>query len=145
MRLAYGYLSDGGQFYFNSVGWYHHTGSHTHLLPYVNLFFSDETILNVIRWWVSRPDYLPTRFDSDPPVERWRGLYNLRDRPGEHLNKITIREMKKLARYSIFPYSRLTVLGFTRNNPLVRLLNILTRVPLLQEIWHSAVVMECRK
>jgi 2-polyprenyl-3-methyl-5-hydroxy-6-metoxy-1,4-benzoquinol methylase len=145
MRLAYHYLSPGGQFYFSSGGWYHHSGSHTHLLPYVNLFFSDETILNVIRWWVSRPGYVPTRFDSDPPVDRWRGLYNLRDRPGEHLNKITIREMKKLVHYSIFPYTRLTVLGFNRKSPLIRALNLLTHIPLLQEVWHSSAIVECRK
>lgn len=82
MRLAYGYLVPGGQFYFSSMGWYHYSGSHTHLLPFVNVFFSDETILDTIRWWVSRPGYVPTRFDSNPPVERWLGLYNLRDRPG---------------------------------------------------------------
>lgn len=145
MRLAHGYLAQGGQFYFSSVGWFHHAGSHTRLLPYVNVFFSDETILETMRWWVSRPDYVPTRFDSKPPVERWRGLYNLRDRPGEHLNKITIREMKKLVRHSVFKYSRLQVLGFTRNHALVRLLNLLTRVPLVQEVWHSTAVVECRK
>ncbi len=145
MRLAYGYLASGGQFYFSSVGWYHHSGSHTGLIPFANVFFSDETILQVIRWLVTRPGYIPTRFDSDPPLERWRGLYNLRDRPGEHLNKITIREMKKLVRYSIFPHSRLKVLGFTRANWLVHVLNILTRVPFLQEVWHSTVVVECRK
>jgi 2-polyprenyl-3-methyl-5-hydroxy-6-metoxy-1,4-benzoquinol methylase len=145
MRLAHGYLVPGGQFYFSSVGWYHHSGSHTHLLPFVNVVFSDETILDTIRWWVSRPEYVPTRFDSDPPVERWRGLYNLRDRPGEHLNKITIREMKKLVNRSIFAYSRLTVLGFNRRHALVRMLNPLTKVPLIQELWHSGVVVECRK
>jgi len=145
MRLAYGYLSPGGQFYFNSGGWYHHSGSHTHLIPFVNVLFSDETILDVIRWRLNQPDYVPTRFDSKPPVERWRGLYNLRDRPGEHLNKITIREMKKLVRHSIFSYSHLTVLGFTRNNPLIRACNALTRVPVIQEVWHSTAVVECRK
>jgi 2-polyprenyl-3-methyl-5-hydroxy-6-metoxy-1,4-benzoquinol methylase len=145
MRLAHGYLAPGGQFYFSSVGWYHHAGSHTRLLPYVNVFFSDETILDTMRWWVSRPGYVPTRFDSNPPVERWRGLYNLRDRPGEHLNKITIREMRKLVRHSIFSHSRLQVLGFGRKHPLVRLLNLLTRVPLVREVWHSTTVVECRK
>ena len=145
MRLAHSYLAQGGQFYFSSVGWYHHAGSHTHLLPYVNVFFSDETILETMRWWVSRPEYVPTRFDSNPPVERWRGLYDLRDRPGEHLNKITIREMKRLVRHSIFAYSRLEVLGFTRKHALVRLLNLLTRVPWAQEVWHSTAVVECRK
>lgn len=78
--------------------------------PFVNLLFSDETILNVIRWDVSRPDYRPTRFDSSPPLERWKGLYDLRDRPGEYLNKITIRGVRRLLRYGPFRSSRLTVI-----------------------------------
>lgn len=145
LRLAYHYLKPGGKFYFSSVGWYHHMGSHTRLLPFVNVFFSDETILNVMRWWVSRPDYVPTRFDSDPPVERWRGLYNLRDRPGEHLNKITIREMKKLLRYSLFSSTQLHVCGFSSRRRVLRLLDPLRNVPVIQEVYHSIAVGECRR
>src|SRR5688500_14154117 len=94
LRLGYDYTRPGGRFYFSSVGWYHYMGSHMGLIPFVNVFFSDETIINVTRWHLSRPDYVPNHWDSDPPTERWNGLYNLRDRPGEHLNKLTVREMK---------------------------------------------------
>jgi SAM-dependent methyltransferase len=145
LRLAYRYTRPGGWFYFSTMGWYHHSGSHTGLLPFVNLFFSDETILNVVRWRVSQPDYRPGRFDSDPPVERWRGLYNLRDRPGEHLNKITIAEVKKLVRHSIFAENQMTILGFSRPRALAALVNPLRHVPLLQEVFHSYVVVKCRK
>ena len=86
--------------------------------------FSDETIINVIRWQVSGPDYVPTRFDSNPPVERLRGIYNLRDRPGEHLNKITIREIKKLVKYSVFERGEITLLPYQRKNRIFRLLEI---------------------
>src|SRR5690606_7770132 len=42
LRLAHAYTKPGGQCFFNTMGWYHHLGSHTGLLPWVNLFFSDE-------------------------------------------------------------------------------------------------------
>jgi SAM-dependent methyltransferase len=126
LRIAHQYLRPGGSCYFNTVGWYHPAGSHVQssLIPWVNVLFSDETIINVIRWQVSGPDYVPTRFDSNPPVERWRGIYNLRDRPGEHLNKITIREIKKLVKYSVFERGEITLLPYQRKNRIFRLLEI---------------------
>jgi 2-polyprenyl-3-methyl-5-hydroxy-6-metoxy-1,4-benzoquinol methylase len=33
-------------------GWYHQDATHTGLLPWVQVLFSEETILNVIRWIV---------------------------------------------------------------------------------------------
>jgi SAM-dependent methyltransferase len=92
MRLAHGYVRPGGRFFFSCNGWYHYRGSHTGLFPFVNVMFDDETILDVMRWRLSRPDYRPTRFDSNPPVERWRGLHDLRDRPGEYLKQADARE-----------------------------------------------------
>jgi len=94
---------------------------------------------------VSRPDYVPAAWDSNPPIDRWRGIYDLRDRPGEHLNKITIREMKKLVRNSIFPHARLTIIGFGDQHSFLRLLNPLRHVLFLQEVFHSYVVEEFRK
>jgi 2-polyprenyl-3-methyl-5-hydroxy-6-metoxy-1,4-benzoquinol methylase len=145
MRLAHGYTRPGGQFYFSNIGWYHYTGSHMNLLPFVNVFFSDETILDVMRWQVSCPDYCPTRFDSSPPSERWRGLYDLRDRPGERLNKLTIADMKLLVRHSIFASTEMTIVGFSSSHPAVRALNVLRHVPVVQEVIHSYVVVECRR
>jgi 2-polyprenyl-3-methyl-5-hydroxy-6-metoxy-1,4-benzoquinol methylase len=143
MRLAHRYVAPGGRFYFSNYGWYHHDGSHTALLPFANVFFSDETLINVIRWIVRQPSYQPSRYDSNPPVKRWEGIYNLRDRPGEHLNKITIREIKRLLRYSVFQENHLEIVGF-KQFPL-SLVNPLRHVPLLQELFHSYVVVECRK
>jgi SAM-dependent methyltransferase len=139
LKLAFSYTRPGGRAYFTTCGWYHHAGSHTGY-PFVNLFFSDETILNVIRWQISRPNYQPSMWDSDPPLARWEGIYDLRDRPGEHLNKITIRQMNKLVRYSSFSGRRLHVLGF--RNLKVKWLNPLSKIPWVQEIFHSFVVGE---
>jgi SAM-dependent methyltransferase len=145
VRLAHAYTKPGGTCYVGVCGWYHAWGSHFSMMPFLNVFFSDEEILNVQRWLVTRPNYVPTRFDSKPPIERWRGLYDLRQRPGEYLNKITLREMKKLIRYSPFKRGRMNVVGWKRRSPLFRLLNLLRFVPYVQEAMHSYVVLELEK
>jgi SAM-dependent methyltransferase len=145
LRLGYEYTRPGGHLYFSSVGWYHYKGSHMDLIPFVNVFFSDETIINVTRWRLSRPDYRPSHWDSDPPTERWNGLYNLRDRPGEHLNKLTLREMKRLVKYSAFSKAKLTVIGFGTGHAMFRPLDPLRHIPWIQEMYHSLVVVECQR
>lgn len=145
LRLGYAYTRPGGRFYFSSVGYYHYMGSHMGLIPFVNVFFSDETIINVTRWKLRRPDYVPTHWDSDPPTARWDGVYDLRDRPGEHLNKLTVKEMKQLLRYSAFSEATLTVHGFGAGHPMFRVLDPLRHVPWVQEVYHSLAVAECRR
>jgi SAM-dependent methyltransferase len=142
VKLAHEYTADGGRCFISLYGWYNANGSHFGMMPFVNVFFSDEEILNVQRWMVSRPGYVPSRFDSSPPVERWQGLYDLRQRPGEYLNKITLREMKKLVKYTPFSRGEMHVIGFERANPLVKALNTLRHVPIVQEALHSYVVLE---
>ncbi len=137
LRLARKYVRPGGKVYFTTLGWYHHYGSHMGI-PFATVFFSDETIVNFTRWQIRRPDYKPTIWDSDPPTARWEGVYDLRDRPGEYLNKITIRQMKKLVKYSPFLRGRVVVLGFRRAH--LRWLNPLRHVPILNEVFHSGVV-----
>jgi SAM-dependent methyltransferase len=137
LRLVRKYLKPGGKAYFTTMGWYHHAGSHTGI-PFATLLFSDETILNFTRWRVLRPDYQPGPWDSDPPIARWEGLCDLRDRPGEYLNKVTIRQLKKLVKYAPFRRGRVVLLGF--RNARLRWLNPLRHVPILNEVFHSAVI-----
>lgn len=145
VRLAHAYTKPSGRAYMSLTGWYHAWGSHFSMMPFVNLLFSDEEILNVQRWLVSRPDYVPSRFDSNPPIERWRGLYDLRQRPGEYLNKITLDEMKRLIRYSPFKGGRLHVAGWNRPSPIFKIANVLRHMPVIQEVLHSYVVLEFDK
>lgn len=145
VRLAHDYTATGGRSYMSLCGWYHAWGSHFAMMPFVNVFFSDEEILNVQRWILSQPDYVPSRFDSNPPVERWRGVYDLRQRPGEYLNKITLGEMKKLIAYSPFKRGRMHVAGWNRPSPVFKIANILRHVPVIQEALHSYVVLEFEK
>jgi 2-polyprenyl-3-methyl-5-hydroxy-6-metoxy-1,4-benzoquinol methylase len=137
LRLARKYLNAGGRAYFNTLGWYHHKGSHMGI-PFATVFFSDETIANFTRWRVSRPDYRPTMWDSDPPIARWEGVFDLRDRPGEYLNKVTVRQLKKLVKHAPFRRGKVVLLGF--RNARLRWLNPLRHIPVVNEAVHSAVV-----
>jgi 2-polyprenyl-3-methyl-5-hydroxy-6-metoxy-1,4-benzoquinol methylase len=137
LRLAKKYAKPGGRVYFSTIGWFHHAGSHLGI-PFATVFFSDETLLNFVRRQVSRPDYQPTDWDSDPPIAKWEGVYDLRDRPEEYLNKITIRQMKKLVRYAPYRRGRVITMGF--RSAKVRWLNPLRHIPIVNEVFHSAVV-----
>lgn len=136
VRLARRYLKPGGKMYFTTIGWYHHDGAHMGI-PFATVFFSDETIVNVIRWLLARPDYRPTMWDSDPPTARWEGVYDLRDRPGEYLNKITIRQIRKLVRYAPFRGGKVLVVGYQNR---FRWLAFLRHAPIINEAFHSRVV-----
>ena len=145
MKLAHNYLKKGGEFFFTCIGYYHRHGSHMGMMPFVNVIFSDETILNVMRWMVSRPDYKPNRFDSIPPIDRWKGIYDLRDRPGEHLNKLTIKKIQMLLRYSIFRSNSYDIIGYNRKGILFGVLNAIRSWPGIRELLHSIVVVRCVK
>jgi 2-polyprenyl-3-methyl-5-hydroxy-6-metoxy-1,4-benzoquinol methylase len=140
LKLCHAYTRPGGRCYFSTIGWYHHLGSHLGLIPWAQCFFSDETILNVVRRIVSAPDYVPSRFDSQPPTQRWEGICNLRDRPGEHLNKITVREIQKTVQHSPFGNSRVHIVPY--QNRALRPFRFLSRIPVMQEMFHSLVLGE---
>jgi hypothetical protein len=74
-----------------------------------------------------------------------RGIYDLRDRPGEHLNKITIREIRRLVRHTVFSDATVRILGFQKAHPLVPVLNVFRHVPVVQELVHSGIVVRLRR
>ena len=63
LKFAHSMTKPGGACYASCIGWYHMNGSHTGILPWVNVLFSDETLLNHIRWKVTQPEYRPNRFE----------------------------------------------------------------------------------
>ena len=143
LNQAYAYLRPGGVCYFSTWGWYHHQASHLGSIipiPFATLFFSDRAILDAVRRMVVQPYYQPSQWDSDPPLLRWQNVHSLHDRPGEYLNKTTIRGFRRAMRESRFEQSQLSAAGFspTRHRRLAHL-NFLAKVPLVQEIYHSAV------
>jgi SAM-dependent methyltransferase len=143
LNLAYSMLKPGGVCYFSTWGWYHHQASHVGSIvpiPFATLLFSDRQILDAVRRIVDQPYYQRTIWDSDPPSLRWRDCRSLHDRPGEYLNKYTIAKFREAMRASDFDKWRLKVQGFsTQRYPFLAPLNFLARVPLIQEVYHSAI------
>jgi 2-polyprenyl-3-methyl-5-hydroxy-6-metoxy-1,4-benzoquinol methylase len=145
LALAHKYTKPGGCCYFSTMGWYHRHGSHMGILgiPWINVFFSDKTIIEATRMLLSQDYYIPTRFDSVPPAKRWEGIENLSDRPGEYLNKITIAKMYEAMESSPFDSTSLSVVGY--NKKFVRLFNFLNHIPGLRELYHSYCVGRLEK
>ncbi|MBU3981963.1 MAG: class I SAM-dependent methyltransferase [Proteobacteria bacterium] len=140
LNYAYSVTRPGGVCYFSTVGWYNHMASHVGSIipvPFVTLFFSDEHILDAVKRIVQEPYYKPSMWDTMPPIDRWKNVNNLSDRPGEYLNKITVAEIKKLVRDSKFENAYVDVAGFDRW--FMKPFNILAKIPVIQEVYHSGV------
>jgi SAM-dependent methyltransferase len=141
LNLAYDYLSPEGLCYFGTVGWYHYNAAHLMSIlpvPFLTLLFREQTILDAVRRMLQTPFYVPTMWDSVPPVARWEGVTDLGERPGEHLNRITIRGMRDAVQRSRFGGGQLRVTGFSfGRRPWLRWMNILAAVPGIQEAYHS--------
>jgi 2-polyprenyl-3-methyl-5-hydroxy-6-metoxy-1,4-benzoquinol methylase len=141
LDIAYSHLRPGGICYFGTVGWYHYNAAHLISilpLPFITVFFPDATIIDAVRRTLHAPWYVPTMWDTQPPAARWDGVTDLRDRPGEYLNKVTIRKIQKAMRDSQFNGGALRVAGFSRSSaPWMKWLNILASVPVIQEAYHS--------
>lgn len=143
LSLAYEKLNNNGMFYIGGNGWYHYNAAHMKRIipaPFLSLLFSDTTILNVTRRILSSKYYIPSHFDSDPPVKRWEKVNDLKDRPGEHLNKMTISKIKKAFRESDFQSSEIVVYGFGSKKKILRILNLFSKIPVINEAWHSYVL-----
>ncbi len=143
LNLAYSLLKPGGVCYFSTWGWYHHQASHVGSIvpiPFLTLLFSDRKILDAVRKLVDQPYYHRTIWDSEPPSARWQACHTLHDRPGEYLNKYTIADFERSMQNSAFPDYQLKVQGFSaRRHRILAACNFLTKIPLIREVYHSAI------
>jgi SAM-dependent methyltransferase len=142
LEQAHRVLRPGGRLYFGTVGWYHHSAAHMGSIvpvPFLTVFFSDRTILNVARRILAADYYQPNQWDSDPPWQRWEGVEDLSQRPEEYLNKHTVRMMSRALATVPFRERRFRVIGF-RHGRMLKALNFLSRPPVLREMWHSYLV-----
>jgi SAM-dependent methyltransferase len=143
LNLACSMLKPGGVCFFSTLGWYYHQASHVSSIipiPFATVLFSDRQILDAVRRIVDQPYYQRTIWDSEPPSLRWRDCRTLHDRPDEYLNKYTIAQFRGAMRASDFCRWQLKVQGFsTKRYPFLAPLNFLANVPLIQEVYHSAI------
>ena len=139
--LAYSMTRQGGLCYFGTIGWYYYNAAHLMGIlpvPFATVFFRDKTILDAVRGIVTMPEYQPSIWDSTPPIVRWEHVTDLCDRPGEHLNKITLSGLRRAMKDSRFGGGRLHVAGFSWSRyPWMKWLNVLAAIPVIREAYHS--------
>lgn len=141
LRDCRSWLRAGGKLWVSSLGWYNYMASHCrwHIpIPWCQVLFSEKAIIRTIQTLIREPDYVPNMWERAEGVGRWDNVTTLKYRPGEPMNMLSLRQVKRLMKQSGFRVE-FTVHGFSgRANPLARGLAFLSKVPVLNEIFHSS-------
>lgn len=136
-----GWLRSGGIVWIGSIGWYHYAGSHclAHIpIPWCQLLFSEHTMLKTIRRIIHAPGYEPNVWERLEGLNRWDGIDTLRNRPGEPLNMLSLRQVRQVLKESPCTIRRFTVHGFGgRQRKWARAASWMARLPILNEAFHS--------
>jgi len=142
LRQVHRWLRPGGMLWVGSIGWYNYIASHctgSHIpIPWCQVLFSETAIIRTIRSLLRSPDYTANVWERMEGLGRWDSVTTLRDRPGEPLNMLSLRRIRRVMRTSPFELNQFRVYGFSgKANPLAPVLSPLARVPVLQEFFHS--------
>lgn len=142
LQQVHGWLKPGSLLWIGSIGWYNYMASHctgTHIpIPWCQLLFSEAAMLKTIRTLLRRPDYVPNIWEQMEGLDRWDNVTTLKDRPGEPLNMLSLRQIRKVFKASPFDLAEFHIRGFGgKSNKLARLLAPLAKVPVLDEMLHS--------
>ncbi|MGO9598648.1 MAG: class I SAM-dependent methyltransferase [Isosphaeraceae bacterium] len=141
LKRVYNWLRPGSLVWIGSMGWYNYMASHcmAHIsIPWCQVLFSETAILKTIRTLIRSPGYVPNVWERMEGLGRWDGIVTLRDRPGEPLNMLSLRRIRRVLRDSPFELVQFRVLGFGgKTNRLAVLASPLAQVPVLQEVFHS--------
>ncbi|MGH7139749.1 MAG: class I SAM-dependent methyltransferase [Pirellulales bacterium] len=138
---VHGWLRPGGLAWIGSIGWYHYRASHciSHIpIPWCQLLFSERALLDTIRSLLRSPGYQPNHWERLEGLDRWDGIETLKDRPGEPLNMLSLRGVRRVMAASPLVVRRFQVYGFAgRRLRCARLLSGAAQLPLLDEVFHS--------
>ncbi len=142
LQQVHGWLRPGGVLWVGSIGWYNYFASHctsAHIpIPWCQVLFSETAIIKTIRTLLRSPGYTATVWERMEGLGRWDSVTTLRDRPGEPLNMLSLRKIRRVMKASPFEVRQFRVYGFSgKGNRLAPLLSPLAKVPVLQELMHS--------
>jgi len=141
LEQVYRWLRPGGLLWIGSIGWYNYMASHcmgTIPIPWSQVVFSEKAIIKTIRRVLHSANYQPNVWERMEGLDRWDYITTLRDRPGEPLNMLSLRKIRKVLRQSPFKTLKFSVFGFSGNKRgLARLASPLARLPILNELFHS--------
>ena len=142
LRRVYGWLRPGGILWVGSIGWYNYLASHctsAHIpIPWCQVLFSETAMIKTIRTLLRSPGYTATVWERMEGLGRWDSVTTLRDRPGEPLNMLSLRQIRRVMKASPFELRQFRVYGFSgKAHSLAPLLSPLAKLPVLQELFHS--------
>jgi SAM-dependent methyltransferase len=137
------WLQPCGVMWIGSIGWGHYAASHClrHIpIPWCQLLFSESAIIRTIQTLIRRPDYRPNLWEQQEGITRWDCVRTLKDRPGEPLNELSLRAVRRvLGAAPQFDVEAFTVHGLGRG------LSGLACIPLLREVFHSYYTARLRR
>jgi SAM-dependent methyltransferase len=142
------WLRPGGTVWVGSIGWYHWAASHLIDVPisWCQILFSEKALIRTVRTIFREPGYVPLVWDEIAGIEQWDRVERLRDRPGEPLNMLSLRQCRRIITESDFDVVRFDVHGFSgRSVPVARLVSLLAKVPVARELFHSYYTALLRK
>jgi SAM-dependent methyltransferase len=149
LQQCFDWLRPGGEVWIGSIGWYNHMASHCMYalrIPWCQVLFSERAIIQTIRRVARSADYIPSVWDRLEGPDRWAGVTTLRDRPGEPLNMLSLRAIRRVLAKAPFEMVEFSVHGFQgKRSRLARLLNPAARLPVLEELLHSYYTVRLRK
>jgi len=135
------WLKPGGVLWVGAIGWYHYMASHCLgyiPIPWCQVLFSEQAIIRTIQRISKSPDYVPNVWDRIDGLDRWDKVTTLKDRPGEPLNMLSLRAVRKIMRASKFRLAEFKVHGFGGTRYLLaRPASFLARIPVARELFHS--------
>lgn len=142
LKQVHACLGPGGLAWIGSFGWYHYAASHCtgeHVpIPWCQMLFSERAILDTIRTVIREPGYVPNQWEQAEGITRWDGITTLKDRPGEPLNMLSLRAIRRILSASPLEVLSFRTFGFSgRVVPAAGLLSLLAQVPIVQEVFHS--------
>ncbi len=133
-------LAPGGVLWIGSIGWYNYMASHClwHVpIPWCQVIFSETAILKTIRKLLRSPDYQPVFWEVNEGLDRWDKVDTLRDRPGEPLNQLSLRRIRKALRSSPFVIKSFTLYPPAARTIAGKLVRPLLAIPVLDELLHG--------
>ncbi|MHA2052903.1 MAG: class I SAM-dependent methyltransferase [Candidatus Hodarchaeales archaeon] len=146
---CYRILKPGGIFLIHFQPWFGVYGGHRKNIipiPWCQLFFSTQTLTKVSALIYDSDFYSPAHWDLDEKGHKNPNPFLLRDYTEGFLNKITLRQFRKLIKTSGFHIHKLEKIGFGgKNVKISRYFNFLNRIPLLDEIFVNSILCVLKK
>jgi SAM-dependent methyltransferase len=133
-------LGPGGYLWIGSIGWYNQMASHCRVhipIPWCQLLFSEEAILKTIRTLLHSPGYRPVYWEVVEGLDRWDNIHSLKDRPGEPLNQLSLRQIKRVLIHPAFEMKRFELHPIAEKRLVGRVVRPLLKVPGLDEVLHG--------